>query len=168
MKTIILMRHAKAVRDQEAPNDRARGLTGRGRRDAAAAGAALIAAGVKPEFALVSSAQRTRETAHYALAEIAPIDVRVDDDLYLADPQTIWQAAMAAPAGRVLVIAHNPGIHEIAAMLADQAGDRSNAARAAAASFPTSAFAAFEIENDILTASGARFLAGWRPEKSED
>jgi hypothetical protein len=34
MRTLILMRHAKAVRAHEADSDEARGLTGRGRREA--------------------------------------------------------------------------------------------------------------------------------------
>jgi phosphohistidine phosphatase len=55
MRTLILMRHAKAVRAHEADSDEARGLTGRGRRDAAAAGEAMRAAGLKPALALVST-----------------------------------------------------------------------------------------------------------------
>lgn len=168
MKTLILMRHGKAVREHEAPNDRARGLTGRGRRDAAAAGAALIAAGVKPDFALISSAHRTRETAFFALGEIAPIGAHIDDALYLAEPRAIWDAAMACAGEKVLVIGHNPGLHELAAELVSQANERSKDARAVADSFPTSAFAAFEIEGDILAAAGPRFIAAWRPEKNDD
>ena len=62
MRTLILLRHAKAVRAHEADSDEARALTPRGRRDAAAAGAAMAEGALKPALALVSTAQRTRET----------------------------------------------------------------------------------------------------------
>ncbi len=168
MHTLILMRHAKAVREHEAPSDRARKLTGRGRRDAEAAGAALAAARLRPDFALISAAQRTRETAHFALGDIAPLEARVDESLYLAPPELIWDAAVGCGGEAVLVVGHNPGIHALAALLIEQACDRSNAARMAAEHFPTAAWAAFEIAGSLVTAAGPRFLDAWRPERGEE
>jgi phosphohistidine phosphatase len=167
MKTLILLRHAKAVRDHEAPSDHERALTGRGKREAALAGQAITAAGLKPDFALVSSAQRTRQTANLALAHIAPLDARVDDRLYHAAPQTIWACAISARAENIIVIGHNPGIHELAAHLTLQAHDRSRAAQDLAQNFPTAAFAAFEIAGETLEAAGPRLLAFWRPERDD-
>ncbi|MGE3143446.1 MAG: histidine phosphatase family protein [Hyphomonadaceae bacterium] len=168
METLILLRHAKAVRDHEAPSDRARRLTGRGRRDAASAGAALAAAGFRPDFALISPALRTRETAHLALLDFAPIDARVDEALYLSEPETIWAAAQACGGAQVVVIAHNPGLHSLAAHLVAQAHDRSKAARALAEGVPTAAFAAFAIDGETYAAPGARLIAAWRPERGDD
>lgn len=168
MKTLILLRHAKAVREHEAPSDRARRLTGRGRRDAAAAGQALKDAGLMPDFALVSAAQRTRETAFLALEQFAPLDARVDEMLYLSEPDTLWNAARDCGGETVLVIAHNPGLHALVAMLVAQAHDNSRTARALVANFPTAAFAAFSVGGDSLRAAGPALLAAWRPERSED
>lgn len=168
MHTLILMRHAKAVREHEAPSDRARRLTGRGRRDAEAAGAALISAELRPDFALISAAQRTRETAYLALTEIAPLEARVDETLYLAPPETIWAAASGCGGETVLVVGHNPGMHALAALLIEQAQDRSRAARMASEHLPTAAWAAFEVNGALMQAAGPRFLGAWRPERAED
>lgn len=168
MKTLILMRHAKAVRDHEAPSDRQRRLTGRGRREAEAAGKALVANRLRPDFALISSAARTRETAAIALADVAPLDARVDETLYLAAPQRIWDAAIAVEADTVIVIGHNPGMAELVAHLIDDCSDRSKYGRELREHLPTSAFAAFDINGSGLAAPGARFAGAWKPERSED
>ena len=73
MRTLILMRHAKAVKASEAPSDETRGLTGRGERDAAEPRGALAGFGLAPQLALVSSARRTRETAAIVLAMVGPL-----------------------------------------------------------------------------------------------
>ena len=69
MRTLILFRHAKAVRAHEAESDEARGLTGRGRREAALAGAAMEDAGLKPTLALVSTAAAHARNRRAWLAE---------------------------------------------------------------------------------------------------
>lgn len=164
MRTLILLRHAKAVRAHEAPSDEERALTGRGRRDAAAAGEAMAAAGLAPVLALVSSAARTRETAEHALKGFS-LKVEHDEALYLASPEGVWDAFVASDAACVVVIGHNPGIGELAALLVREAHDGSKLARAVASDFPTAAWAAFEVKSEILSAAGPRLLAAWRPEK---
>lgn len=162
MRTLILLRHAKAVRAHEAASDEARALTERGRRDAAHAGVAMEESGLKPKLALVSSAQRTRETAALALAGFA-IETQIDRALYHAAPENLWDAFIAGDAECVVIIGHNPGIGELASSLIRQAHDGSKLARDFAGNFPTAAFAAFEIKGDLLRAAGPRLLAGWRP-----
>lgn len=162
MDVLILMRHGKAVRDDEAPSDRERGLTARGRRDARAAGERLVAAGLIPARILVSGAQRTRET-HEALAECLPAPSELIDGLYMATAKTIWNAAMAGGEGAVMVIGHNPGIHELAASLAKQSHERSPAANAIRLAMPTAAYAAFSITGSTRDAAGPRLLSTWSP-----
>lgn len=164
MRTLILMRHAKAVRAHEAPSDEARGLTDRGRRDAAHAGAAMEDAQLKPALALVSSSQRTRETAEHALAGFT-IETHFERALYHAAPENLWDAFTASDAESVVIIGHNPGLAELTSSLIHQAHDRSQTAREFASNFPTSAFAAFEIKGDLLRAAGPRLIAAWRPER---
>lgn len=164
MRTLILLRHAKAVRAHEADSDEERGLTGRGRRDAAAAGAAMAAAGLKPALALVSSAERTRQTAEHGLAEFF-LETVFEDALYHAAPEGIWDAFSASDADCVVIVGHNPGIGELASMLVHQAHDGSKLAREFRAHFPTAAFAAFEIKGELMHAAGPRLLAAWKPDR---
>jgi phosphohistidine phosphatase len=162
MRTLILLRHAKAVRAHEADSDEARGLTGRGRREAAAAGAAMEDGGLKPTLALVSTAQRTRETAEHGLQNFA-LETRFEDALYHASLESIWDAFMASDAESVVIVGHNPGIGELVSMLVHQAHDGSKLARDFSGHFPTAAFAAFEIRGDLLRAAGPRLLSAWKP-----
>jgi phosphohistidine phosphatase len=162
MLTLILFRHAKAVRAHEANSDEARGLTGRGRRDAAAAGAAMEDAGLKPTLALVSKSERTRETAAFGLQNFA-LETRVDGALYHAPPEGIWDAFIASDAESVVIVGHNPGMAELVSILVHQAHDGSKLAREFAGHFPTAAFAAFEIKGDLLRAAGPRLVAAWKP-----
>lgn len=164
MRTLILMRHAKAVRAHEAASDEARVLTDRGRKDAAQAGAAMEDARLKPTLALVSAAQRTRETAEHALQGFA-LEKQLDRALYHAAPENIWDAFNAIDAESVVIVGHNPGMAELTSMLIHQAHDRSQLAREFAGHFPTSAFAAFEIKGDLMRAAGPRLLAAWKPDR---
>jgi phosphohistidine phosphatase len=166
MRTLILLRHAKAVRAHEADSDEARGLTGRGRRDAAAAGAAIAEAGLKPTLALVSTSARTRQTAEHGLASLE-LETQFEDALYHAAPEGIWDAFMASDAESVVIVGHNPGIGELVSMLVHQAHDNSKLARDFSGHFPTAAFAAFEIKGDLLRAAGSRLVAAWKPDRGE-
>jgi len=164
MRTLILFRHAKAVRAHEADSDEARGLTGRGRREAALAGAAMEDAGLKPKLALVSSSERTRETAEIGLQNFS-LETRFEDALYHASPEGVWDAFAASDAESVVIVGHNPGLGELVSNLVHQAHDGSKLAREFSGHFPTSAFAAFEIRGDLLRAAGPRLIAAWKPER---
>lgn len=136
---LVLFRHAKAVRHHEAPTDRDRALTVRGRQDAAQAAARLAGAGFSPEAVLVSPSARTRET--WAVAEALKGDIAAEyrEPLYLADAHDILREAEETGAARVLVIGHNPGLHDLACALA-RAGAPEVLARMHE-HFPTSAIA---------------------------
>lgn len=167
MRTLILFRHAKAVRAHEAPDDKSRALTGRGRREASLAGAAMEAAGLKPALALVSTATRTRETAEGGLANFK-LEMRFEDALYHAAPEGIWDAFESTEAGSVVIVGHNPGIGELASMLVHQAHDGSKLARDLVGHLPTSAFAAFEIRGDLMRAAGPSLITAWKPDRKGD
>lgn len=164
MRTLILFRHAKAVRPHEAESDKARGLTGRGRREAALAGAAMEDAGLKPTLALVSTSERTRQTTEHGLQNFA-LETRFEEALYHASPESIWDAFTASDADSVVIVGHNPGIGELTSLLIHQAHDNSRAAREFSGNFPTAAFAAFEVRGDLLSAAGPRLLAAWKADR---
>ena len=147
MRRLILMRHAKAHRDDPA-GDRARALTEIGRADAKRAGAWLAAEAFEPDLALVSDARRTRETMERLMPALArPPHLRVDPKLYLAEPPALLRAIRAAPpeARTVLLVAHKPGVAELALALTG-AGDAQSVARLAH-SFPTGSLAVLACDD---------------------
>lgn len=140
MRQLTLLRHAKAEAGG-ASADFDRRLTERGVSDARRTAIALIEAGAVPDVALISSSLRTRQTWE-AVAHIFPgVEARFIDSLYLAPPDTLLQEASSAGAERVMVIAHNPGLQELAV---DLGGGRTPLARRIEADFPTAAAALFE------------------------
>jgi phosphohistidine phosphatase len=164
MHTLILQRHAKAVRDHEAPSDRARALTERGREDAAEAGRQLARFGLgAADAALVSPAERTRQTAEIAGAIYPPGETRFLEALYLADARAIFALAVESGADTVWVVGHNPGLHDLVRVLLEAAQDHSKLARVLAEHVPTAAFAAFDLSGETFEAPGPRLLAAWTP-----
>lgn len=162
MDVLILLRHGKAVREHEAADDKSRGLTERGRRQAAEAGAALAKAGLAPDRILVSGALRTRQT-YAALASVFTATPTFLDALYMGRAETVWDEAIRTGGKTVLVIGHNPGLHELAADLAGQSNDHSAPALGLRDRFPTSAYAAFSIAGPRRAAAGPRLLSAWAP-----
>lgn len=139
-KTLVLLRHAKSAwPDGVADHDRP--LTGRGRRDAPAAGRWLAARALSPQLAVVSSAQRAVETWALVAGELSsrPREV-VSDDAYAAGAGDLLDLVRALPsdADSALLVGHNPGIGSLVGLL-DQAEPNHG-------EFPTSAVAVFEFD----------------------
>ena len=90
MKTLILLRHAKAEAAAGNFDDFERALTARGRTAAAQVGEWLAASGTQPDLAFVSTAQRAQQTWDLAVAKLfaAPAERRTRA-LYLASPGDI-------------------------------------------------------------------------------
>jgi phosphohistidine phosphatase len=160
MEVLILMRHGKAVGPDEAATDKARGLTERGRREAREAGEHLADARLAPDRILVSTATRTRET-YAALAGKPAGEADFVEALYMADSEQIWAEAVRSGGDVVMVIGHNPGLHDLAADLIAQAHDRSALGRMLGEHMPTSAYAAFSLSGSTLRAAGPRLLSAW-------
>jgi phosphohistidine phosphatase len=117
LQNLILLRHGKAVRPGEAADDFSRGLTPRGQDEARAQARALAALGMVPQVALVSTALRATQTWDEASAELPATTARLSRLLYLASPDVYRHAAEAAGAASVMVVAHDPGLHELACAL---------------------------------------------------
>ncbi|HET7327836.1 MAG TPA: histidine phosphatase family protein [Nocardioidaceae bacterium] len=118
------MRHAQAA-DHAATDpgsDAARPLSARGRRDAEAAGRLLAQRREAPALALVSTAQRTRDTWQALCAGMgATPEVWFDRTLYDAGPPAVVELLAAVEAGvqSVLVVGHNPTISIAASAFSD-------------------------------------------------
>lgn len=120
MRRLLLFRHAKAERAEPGDSDRARVLSDRGRKDAARIGAYLASHALMPDRVVVSPAIRTQETWKYAGAAFRPSPAAQSVEyLYDATPHTIIEVIRdTSPAAHsLLVIGHNPGLHEAALML---------------------------------------------------
>ena len=116
----MLLRHAKAVQ-QSRGDDFARDLQDKGRRDAALLGAYLRRHDLVPDVALVSAAARTRQTFDGLKATIeAPLPAQFDDELYnaTAGEIRIMLRATQPAVERLIIVGHNPGIADLALMLA--------------------------------------------------
>jgi len=148
MRQLLLLRHAKSSWDDPKLADHARPLNSRGRKAAAAMGRAMRELGLAaPDVVLVSSARRTLQT----LEALEPLDetplIEPLDALYLASGQQILKLVhrVAETARSVLVIGHNPGLHEFALLIAGAHAKQEKAGRRLAEGYPTGALAEFMI-----------------------
>lgn len=120
-RAVILMRHADAQWSNYSGNDLDRPLTPRGEQDAMRAGAAIAAAGLQPDRLLVSPAARTLHTARIVATELGLGAEATEclDNLYNASATTLEAELRRAAASdqTILLIAHNPGITELARRL---------------------------------------------------
>ena len=117
---LILIRHAKSGWDDPALDDHARPLNDRGQRDAPRMGDWLRSEGYVPQALLCSSALRTRQTAEGLALGPEPV---ILDGLYHASPDRLLSALEKRTENRVAIIAHNPGIGDLAARLAARPPD---------------------------------------------
>jgi phosphohistidine phosphatase len=144
MSRLILLRHGKTESVSATGGDFDRALTERGRRDSALIGRLLAEAGVVPDLALVSAAQRARESWEEVARAFPEVPVEIVRGLYLAAPEQILAAVETAGEHLdVIVVGHNPGLHELALILSQGGGPV-----AGLESFPTAAAAIFERKGE--------------------
>ncbi|WP_193760514.1 SixA phosphatase family protein [Bradyrhizobium yuanmingense] len=152
MRRLMLLRHAKTETDAPSGRDQDRRLDDRGHKDAARMGDWIAAHPPFPDTVLVSHAVRARQTwdiAWEAMKDRVPApQVEVLPELYGADPaqilDTIRTATAPANPKRLLLIGHNPGMHEVALMLTG--GGDANAAKALGDNLPTAGLAIFDFD----------------------
>lgn len=128
MKTLTLLRHAKSGMDDPELRDFDRPLNAKGQRAAQAVGHRLREWGMRFDHVIASPAVRVVQTlAEIGRAYGAAIEPEWDRRAYLAAPTTLLDLIQAVPdaVSSLLVVGHNPGLEELALMLApDRAGDR--------------------------------------------
>ena len=120
MRRLILFRHAKAEAATPAQKDLSRALIERGRKDAARIGGYMATHALTPDRVLVSPARRTQETWKLLSAAFKPAPgAATVEKLYDATPHAILAVIKDTPASAhtLLVVGHNPGLHEVALML---------------------------------------------------
>jgi phosphohistidine phosphatase len=156
------MRHAKSSWDDPNLSDHARPLNARGRVAAISMRRAMGDLGLAPDVVLVSSARRTLQT----LEALEPWDaqplVEPMDALYLAGTDQLLEIlhGVAETTRSVLLIGHNPGLHDLSLLLVGEAGmtHANPMTHALAEGFPTGALAEFAVAGawGQLAAGGGR------------
>ena len=135
MRRLMLLRHAKTEHDAPSGQDQDRRLDDRGRLDAAAIGDWIGRHPPLPDAVLVSTAVRARQTWEIAGQAIRDAirersasprgerqlewQVEFLADIYGAEPAQLLQVIRMAEVsnsgslpGHLLVVGHNPGMHE--------------------------------------------------------
>ena len=157
MRQLLLLRHAKSSWDDPGLPDFERPLNPRGRAAAAAMRTAMAGLGLAPDQVLVSTSKRTLQTLE-ALEpwEDTPL-VEPMDSLYLAPAAGLLRALQdVQPTVRsVMVVAHNPGLHELAVLLMGAPGTDGADARRLREGYPSGALAEF-----VITATWADLAEG--------
>jgi phosphohistidine phosphatase len=145
MNRLHLLRHAKSGA-KEGMDDRDRPLSRRGRETARGLGEQLPPKLGRIDLVLCSSSRRTRETLELVLPEFSPQPrIAIEDGLYLASRQELAARLRRLDANdrNVLLIGHNPGLHELAVALADK--NSPDFEKLAVGKFPTAALASFLV-----------------------
>lgn len=152
MRRLMLLRHAKTETDAPSSRDQDRRLDDRGHKDAAEIGDWIASHPPFPDTVLVSHAVRARQTWDIAWetmkGRVAAPEVEVLPELYGAGPAQILESIRTAtnPGNpkRLLLVGHNPGMHEAALML--MGGGDPAGAKALAHNLPTAGLAIFDFD----------------------
>ena len=150
MRRLMLLRHAKTETEAPSGRDQDRRLDERGHRDAAEIGGWIGRHPPLPDLVQVSPAVRavqTWEIAWEAMKDGAPQPkVELVEDLYGAAPAQLLRAIRMASVSdpkRLMLVGHNPGMHELALALAGS-GDAA-ARKALTDNLPTSGLAVLDF-----------------------
>ena len=170
MNMLHLLRHAKSSTKEDV-DDYERPLSRRGRKTARRIGRNLSAKLRAIDLVLCSSACRTRETLDLVLDEFSPATrTSIEDGLYLASREklTARLGRLDARDVNVLLIGHNPGLHELAVALADKNSPGFQAL--ASGKFPTAARVSFRVPADwsVLGSSRHELIGYVTPESLTD
>ncbi|HEY6377924.1 MAG TPA: histidine phosphatase family protein [Candidatus Dormibacteraeota bacterium] len=168
--TLYLLRHAKSSWEEARLPDHDRPLADRGRHAAQRMAEHLRRQRFAPALVLCSSARRARET----LELIAPAlgektRMRVLESVYMADAEDLLDQLrrVSRTVPSVLVVGHNPGLHDLATSLAAGGGDPLDRLRV---KFPTGGLATLRVRGSgwrQLTPGGAELIAFTTPRDLE-
>jgi phosphohistidine phosphatase len=161
MRRLILFRHAKAEPRAPGEDDFDRALSERGREDAALVGQALARENLAPDYALISPARRTAETWICARDAFPRIRAELNRALYDAGAEDIREAieGVAERCDTLIVVGHNPGMHELAVELLVEAAAAAADIETVSARFPTATAAVYQIDGVGRASLDGVFLA---------
>jgi phosphohistidine phosphatase len=151
VRHLHLLRHAKSSWDEPGLADYDRPLAPRGRRACKKLAKHLRREGIQPDTVLCSSSRRTRETLELIRSALEDPVIEIEDGLYAADSDRLLARVRELPetARSVLLIGHNPGLHELALTLAPGSAGF-------AEKFPTGALASLALDTPWPDIGAAR------------
>lgn len=125
MRRLILLRHAHAAPPAAGQDDRDRTLSVTGEAEARAAATWLASNRLEIDRVVSSDAIRAKQTSDHVLAALGTVDHRAEPRIYDASPGELVDVAEGhRDADCVLLVGHNPGFEQLAALLATgQTGD---------------------------------------------
>lgn len=166
MRCLYLLRHAKSSWDDVSLADPDRPLAKRGREAAPRMAEWMKAEAVAPDLVLLSDARRVTETWDLVRSYLGSPPARTDNALYMAPPETMLAMlrGLDDAVENVMVIGHNPGLEQLALMLAGD--EKKKALKRLREKFPTAALAVLRFDVDgwsDIARGGARLERFVRP-----
>jgi phosphohistidine phosphatase len=148
---LLLLRHAKSAHPTGV-DDFDRPITGEGKAAARLIGAFVRQRAIQPVLVMCSTARRAQETWDCVAAELTQrSEVKTESGLYLAQTPGLFQFISAQQgASPLMIIGHNPGLHELGVSLLakTQTGEARQRTENFVRKFPTAALAVFDIDVD--------------------
>jgi phosphohistidine phosphatase len=150
---VVLLRHGKSSWSDSSLADVDRPLAPRGKRASRKLAKYIQRKRIRPALVLCSPSRRTRQTLEAVEASLGKrCAVEVDPQLYGASGQELLERLHALPesVSSVMLIGHNPGLHNLALVLASQSADLPQLEE----KFPTGALATLVVRGESWTALG--------------
>lgn len=144
MKTLLLLRHARAAGGKPGTGDFDRPLSEEGMDAAALIGAHLAAEGCAPGAVISSPALRARQTAECVIAALnSSPALAFEESLYEAPVEAVLQAARSvdSEAEVLMLVGHNPSMQMAALKFSGDAG-----AAALGGGYPPAGLARFTFD----------------------
>jgi phosphohistidine phosphatase len=151
VRTVILLRHGKSSWSDSTLADIDRPLAQRGERASRRIAKYMRRKKIRPELVLCSTSVRTRQTLDAiqpSLDKGCPVELL--PQLYAASETELLQRLQALPGsvGSVMLIGHNPGLHDLALVLASRGADLPQLKE----KFPTGALATLVVHRESWAA----------------
>lgn len=116
-KILYILRHAKTETGSLSQQDHDRALVERGEKAAQILAGYLFKHNIRPDKVLCSDAVRTKQTwKHIAALYPQPVNVEYSAKCYQASANELIGelSKLPDPVKSVMVVAHNPGVHQLA------------------------------------------------------
>jgi phosphohistidine phosphatase len=152
-RTVILLRHAKSSWSDPTVADIDRPLAPRGERAARKLAKYIRRKRIRPALVLCSPSLRTRQTLEAVESSLGKrCAVEVVPQLYAASEQELLERLQALPDSvrSVMLIGHNPGLQDLALVLASRGADLPQLEE----KFPTGALATLVVSSPSWSALG--------------
>ena len=148
MKTLLLLRHAKSVKNEGTLVDFDRSLNDRGKEDAKLIGSFLGDQKIVPDLVLSSPANRARRTTELVLKAAGwKHPPEFDERIYEASLHRLLNLVSGIDPSNdvVMLVGHNPGFEELLAALTGEV-----------ARLPTCAVASIDLQINAWAKAGVR------------